>query len=380
MANRSTKEAIGVNALANFAKAFVDARSQRQQRAIDEDKFTRELASKRLEDEQALRYQRFQAELAAQKELRNVTQAGAMESIYDADRNLTGYKQRGVDPSSVAAGQSEIEGILNRYRGVSNAPIGLPGLLTSENVVEDPYGTNTPSVLPGVSQGTPNAAGAPLEVNPVALPDYQTNRQTGLRPAESVKTTAAKDGSAVNKQAIKDVNNAVADYEKIQTETDYSVETLNKIIDKIPGTRGGLAGAGMQAASSSFGIGSNTGTFVQTAEVLNALKGMAVQLLKPTFGGNISDGEREEVMKISGALTTMQPAERVVAANRMIEISELAARRAKDKAESLATNYGIEPKFKNRSVKKTPKAPIVAPEETAEQRKARLIEELKGAK
>jgi len=365
MASRPEKEAMALSGVANFLQAYLQAKKETQKQKMDDARFNATLAAKRLEDQQAEQWKRTQFALDQEKAINQIAGMGREQFFTDPRTGQVTNQAPVMNPADIEAAQKRVRALLPgaQYGYTPNAP--LLGLDTGPQQPVTNAATVVPSgAFPGLSTGAP-APTETLTVNP-APSTPETLRQFP-RPGTGVKSTGnggAGDGSSASPQQQRDVYKAVADYEKIQTESDYIISTLNNLQKLAPVARGGVGGAMAQKISSATGIGSDSESFKNTATLINGLKGMAVQLLKPTFGGNISDGEREEVMKISGALETMQPEERLAAMHRMTEIATLAAQRAKDVATSLSENNGVTVKWQDRTNRKPISAATGAPENT----------------
>lgn len=386
MASRPMKEAIGLNALSEFAKAFVAAKQQKQAQAMDEERFARTLAAKRLEEEQARRYQQFQAELATQKAIQGVTEAGAKKSLYDTAGRLTGYEQRGIDPATVAAGQAELEAIRQRFLGVSYAPSIMPGVPSAVPTTDRPGAV---SAFPGLDV---QPAEARLEVNPTALPEFQTRPITGLRPAESVKQTGAANinGSGAEKDSTFWKN---MDAEFAETAQEW--ETTGRVQ-----SASGIAALGQTANDFMSGkvkggwLGLIPGRALTRPELDQAVKQVEKVVfpqLRATMGAQFTEKEGKRV--IDATIDPTQTGENN--ARRILALSEAMKKQAADKermlnyAKKTGTLRGYPAPKKTGTelanelisrVNEQVGAPAGATDnETPEQRKARLLEELKGA-
>jgi len=352
----NTTQSAWLAGAAGLLEGWAKARQQKKAEEKEEQRFLQQLALKRLEDEEARAWKVANFQRQQEADVNRIAGMGAATYAQGPDG-----KWYMTEPKM---NREDIEAAQQRVRGIGFP--GSPVVPVTQNPDINVTGTPQAPIQGlgaafGASEGEPDGGAGRIRLDLTPGASEAVVGRKNPRPGTGIKlqTGSGSSSGSADRQGLKIVNNAVADYEKIQTETDYTVKTLGDIISKVSGTRGGVLGAGAQKLSSWTGIGAKSRKFVQTEEVLNGLKGMAVQLLKPTFGGNISDGEREEVVKISGAADAMQPEQRVVAAKRMIEIANLAARRAYDKAMSLADNYGIDPKIKIRpkQVKQTADTP-----------------------
>lgn len=367
MASRPEKEAMALSGVANFLQAYLQAKKDTQKQKREDERFNATLAAKRLEDQQAAEYKRYAAYNSLQDDLRRVSADAQDRLTYDANKQvisrappLLTEEEKNLRSAQLQDTYQALFGQKNGIRyedGRTGYAIQDPNLVANRAVFGDLGMANRPAGLFPLSpsQPAPTSATTPdaTQTEPTTPQNqaYKTNTPPTPVAKEAIKGKAG-DGASASPQQERDVYKAVAEYEKIQTESDYVISTLSNLQKLAPVARGGMGGAVAQKFSSATGIGAETESFKNTAALINGLKGMAVQLLKPTFGGNISDGEREEVMKISGALETMQPEERQAAMSRMIEIATLAAQRAKDVAVSLSENVGVPVKWQDRTNRK----------------------------
>lgn len=85
------------------------------------------------------------------------------------------------------------------------------------------------------------------------------------------------------------------------------VQKLNK------NSYGGMAGAAVMKTKSALNTGEDDIKFKNTADVLNTMKAQVSRVLKSTFGGQLSDGERQYLNEVYGALDGMSQTERDIA-------------------------------------------------------------------
>jgi hypothetical protein len=116
---------------------------------------------------------------------------------------------------------------------------------------------------------------------------------------------------------------------------DTAIAELNRIRPLNDESRGGLLGRVAQRAESAIDPDKPSTKFTNTSDVINSLKGMVVSVLKSTFGGQLSDGEREYLNEVYGAVEGMSRAERKIAIDGVERTLLGAQRRAASKAEAV---------------------------------------------
>lgn len=85
------------------------------------------------------------------------------------------------------------------------------------------------------------------------------------------------------------------------------VEKLNK------DSYGGAAGSLQMKTMSALNLGANDPKFQNTSDVVNTMQAQVARVLKSTFGGQLSDGERAYLNEVYGALPKLSQTERGIA-------------------------------------------------------------------
>jgi hypothetical protein len=95
------------------------------------------------------------------------------------------------------------------------------------------------------------------------------------------------------------------------------VDGIIKEIDRVQllnkESYGGLAGQAQMKARRATGLGDESKKFKNTADVVNTMQSQVARVLKSTFGGQLSDGERQYLNEVYGALAGLSPTERDIA-------------------------------------------------------------------
>lgn len=144
------------------------------------------------------------------------------------------------------------------------------------------------------------------------IQDYSSGKlnliplEKGLRPTAGPKMPGQEKPNAQILKAKGEVGSMRGVFDSVTKEIDR-VQELNK------NSRGGLIGAAQQAASSAFNFGTESPEFINTADVINTMQAQVAKVLKSTFGGQLSEGEREYLNGVYGALGKLSPQERDIA-------------------------------------------------------------------
>lgn len=150
-------------------------------------------------------------------------------------------------------------------------------------------------------------------------------------------------------------------------ETRPMVESVTKEIDRVQALNkdsyGGYVGALKMKAKSAMNTGPEDIKFKNTADVLNTMQAQVSKVLKSTFGGQLSDGERQYLNQVYGALPNMSQTERDIAMTNVKTMLTSRLSVAESKLQEISDGAGVE-----------------SGSETPAQRKARLLQELQGAK
>lgn len=120
-------------------------------------------------------------------------------------------------------------------------------------------------------------------------------------------------GGLGNSYINKEIAKAQAEMAETRPLVASSIAEIDRILPLNDKSRGGVFGAGIQRAGSMFGIGTDSEEFRNTTDVINTMQGLVSRILKSTFGGQLSDSEREYLNEVYGALPKLQPQERKIA-------------------------------------------------------------------
>ena len=134
-----------------------------------------------------------------------------------------------------------------------------------------------------------------------------------------------------------------------------AVPELDRISELNKNSRGGIIGGAIQKGSSALNIGQNAEAFKNTADVVNSLRSLVAKVLKSTFGGQLSDGERAYLDSVYGASASYTPTEREIAIK---NVKQMLTSRASEAEASLSELGGV---------------PSTQPEKVAGKRKYEII-------
>lgn len=180
-------------------------------------------------------------------------------------------------------------------------------------------------------------------IGPDGKPTF-TNYPVGTKPgpaAPSPTTVMDAEGNVVTtttgKPTVLPKPNAIeakaeGEMAEAQSIADNAIAELNRIRPLNDKSRGGVLGRMAQRVESMSDPDKPSEQFTNTADVINSLKGMVVSVLKSTFGGQLSDGEREYLNEVYGAVEGMSRAERKIAIDGVERTLRGAQKRAASKA------------------------------------------------
>lgn len=194
------------------------------------------------------------------------------------------------------------------------------------------YGKLNPTqyVAPGIDPTTGQPTFTPYPVG--TKPGPAAPAPTPILDAEGKSV-----GSVFGKPTVLPKPNAVeaksaGESAEAQSIADNAIAELNRIRPLNDKSRGGLLGRMSQRIESMGDPDQPSEQFKNTADVINSLKGMVVSVLKSTFGGQLSDGEREYLNEVYGAVEGMSRAERKIAMDGVERTLRNAQKRAASKA------------------------------------------------
>ena len=112
---------------------------------------------------------------------------------------------------------------------------------------------------------------------------------------------------------FRDTSKAAATFAEDQSLADGVISEISRVQGLNKNSRGGYGGAFLQKGQSALNMGTDSPEFKNTADTINTLKGAVSRVLKSTFGGQLSDQEREYLNQVYGAAEKMSPTERDIA-------------------------------------------------------------------
>ncbi len=166
-------------------------------------------------------------------------------------------------------------------------------------------------------EGYKPSAGVPMPT-PILTPEGKQVGTTVGKPTVLPKpdVSSTKDDAAAN---------------EMESIVSSAIEELTRIEPLNDKSRGGFFGRLAQRAESSVDPDKPSEEFNNTADVINTLQGMVSRVLKSTFGGQLSDSERQYLNEIYGASEKMSRKERSIAIKNVKKMlsDKLAASRSK---------------------------------------------------
>ena len=219
--------------------------------------------------------QRLEAEKEAQEELRKQF---AEKVAISAEKNLRDGQARVAKPKTLAT----------------------PAAKFTEEWTQDAKGNVSRSIKE-------ISATAPKTLDEGLMAEVNAGRMT-LKEAHELKNKPPID-RAMQTQIAK-ARAELADTRPIVDSAVIEIDRVQKLNEK---SYGGYYGAMKMKAMSATDAGKDNEEFKNTADVLNTMQGLVSKVLKSTFGGQLSDGERQYLNQVYGALPTMSRVERDIA-------------------------------------------------------------------
>lgn len=337
----ANRDALMASILGEFAKGYASGRQRKQDLEREDEKFERELGRLAAEKKAKEREAEFAAYRGIQDDVRAVLQAGASQELKDPTGKVTGILGAKLSEQAVKDQEAALLGAFRKQYPQSHfitpaTPSAPPGIVGGVK--------STPK------SGAPAGFGSPLAVN------IKQNDAAG-----------ATGGSG----ALKDFAKELGTYEENMTLKEQRTAEIANLRALNQQSYGGLMGAAKVAYRSATNTGGDDPKYKNTVNVVNGLKNLVSNVLKGTFGAQLSDSERQYLNEVYGAAERFSQEEREIAMARVDQILEGKVSAQKDKVESLGRTYGITPQYKNRQA---------GTAETPAQRKARLIQEIQGAR
>lgn len=150
---------------------------------------------------------------------------------------------------------------------------------------------------------------------------------------------------APDRSMQREVTKAKVDYAKYKPVVDSAMTEIDRILPLNENSYGGKLGQAAFASASASGIGTESEKFKNTADVLNTMQSQVVKVLKSSFGGQLSDGEREYLNRVYGALPGMSTSERKIAMKNVKKMLSASLEGKKETLSILLEDAGIDPKL-----------------------------------
>lgn len=200
--------------------------------------------------------------------------------------------------------------------------------------MEKPAGSVDAILARRIQDGTMTLEEA-IEAKKSLIPQTTVLSPTGA-PVATVqgKTTVLPQPNAPMAKAIGEESDAA-------TTADQVVSEMDRLLPLNTESRGGLFGRIAQRAESAMDPDKPSKKFDNTADVMNSLESMVAKMLKSTFGGQLSDGERTYLNKVYGALEGMSRKEREIAIKKVRQTAIDSSKRASNKVSALGGSPAV---------------------------------------
>lgn len=213
-----------------------------------------------------------------------------------------------------------------------NAPVVTPPQKLQVEWERDSKGNLTEKI-----KTTDTSAVSPKTYEAGLMAEVAAGRMT---LAEAGKLKASQAQGTPDKSMQRAITKAKVDLATTRPMVNAVVSEIERV-EKLNATSyGGKAGKVAMAFSRETGIGDESAKFKNTADVVNTMQAQVAKVLKSTFGGQLSDGEREYLNGVYGALPGMNPKERAIAMKNVKTMLSSRLDAAKSTLSELQTDAG----------------------------------------
>ena len=116
-----------------------------------------------------------------------------------------------------------------------------------------------------------------------------------------------------DKSMSREITKAKVSLAKTRPMVDSVISEIDRVQKLNENSYGGKIGALKVKAMSATELGTDSEKFKNTADAVNTMQSQVAKVLKSTFGGQLSDGEREYLNGVYGALPSLSRSERSIA-------------------------------------------------------------------
>lgn len=283
-----------------------------------------------------------QADLLARMKPEYLDAFGASEQVGNRQLPLPEGQIGPVNQVPVTRGETP-DGRKQVLSSLAKAIQGISGDQLLENIKADPYGDALKQAKAGALSGGKGGDGKPqLRQNAFTgewewhFPPAAKSGGSSQTPRKNVPASGGASSETTGPRGtFRDVAKAVAETSDARSIAESVTAELDRVDVLNQNSRGGLLGGAIQRGSSALNIGTDTPEFKNTADVINTLRGQVSKVLKSTFGGQLSDKERDYLDKVYGAAESMTPAERAIAIKNVKTMINDARIRAENKLSAL---------------------------------------------
>ena len=139
------------------------------------------------------------------------------------------------------------------------------------------------------------------------------NKTTGTLEQSTADAFAKVATGVPDKSMERAITKAKVDLAKTRPMVDSVTAEIERVEKLNENSFGGLGGSMAMKAARTTGIGADSEKFKNTSDVVNTMQSQVAKVLKSTFGGQLSDGEREYLNGVYGALPSLTRSERAIA-------------------------------------------------------------------
>jgi hypothetical protein len=130
---------------------------------------------------------------------------------------------------------------------------------------------------------------------------------------EAGRRKAAQAQGTPDKSMARAITKAKVDLATIRPMVSAVLSEIERVEKLNADSYGGLTGEAQMKVRSKLNVGTDGAKFKNTSDIVNTMQAQVAKVLKSTFGAQLSDGERQYLNQIYGALPSLSQTERAIA-------------------------------------------------------------------
>ena len=165
-------------------------------------------------------------------------------------------------------------------------------------------------------------------------------KATREKTASTERMAEAK-ANAIDPFMKREISKAKVGLADVRGVVDSAIGEIDRVQELNKNSYGGKWGQAQMAMRSGTNLGTENEKFKNTADILNTMQSQVAKVLKSTFGAQLSDGEREYLNGIYGALPNLSQVERDIAMTNVKAMLQAKVDGAQSKVDELLSEVGI---------------------------------------